>query len=37
MITFTYDAQVRKAYESIKVGEWGTKTLGFKICWKNFS
>lgn len=27
---------MRKAYESIKVGEWGTKILGLKICWKNF-
>jgi hypothetical protein len=33
---FAYDAQVRKACESIKVGEWGTKILGLKICWKNF-
>lgn len=28
---FIYDAQVRKAHESTKVGEWGTKILGLKI------
>jgi hypothetical protein len=32
---FAYDAQMRKAYESMKAGEWGTKIL-VKICWKNF-
>lgn len=28
---FKYDAQVRKACESIKVGAWGTKILGLKM------
>lgn len=26
-----YDAWVRKACESVKVGEWGTKTVGLML------
>lgn len=31
-----YDAQVRKACEFIKVGEWGTKSLGLKSMLEEF-